>query len=191
MVPLSPDRRVVLVALAILALAAAGMGSINALPLFSDDTGPTEIRVSGLERLDAGCKEDVATYARSQNGPNGTYTQVSFIETGSRDANLSAWAERTSPERADFSTFRVYVDSHRTGPANDTCDVGVQYRLEVTTSGGTGDGLLPDASGSRILFLENGRYSGCSAGGEGKYSDAGCAQFGLDDPQRTWANATR
>lgn len=174
----------------VLGMAAVASGWIYAFPLISDDTGPTDIEITALERLDAGCRDDVATYASSQNGPNGTYAQTGFIETGSRDANLSAWAERTSPLGADYSTFRVYVHSDRTGPANATCDVGVQYRLEHRTSGGTGDGIVPDESGHSITYVENGEYSGCSAGGAGRWADAGCPRRADDRPARTWANAT-
>ena len=187
----SPRWRTVLVAAALLALVALSAGSINALPLFSNDTGPTDIDVVSLERLDAGCEDEIATYASSHNGPNGTYRTTSFIETGSVDADLAAHAERTSHEQADFSTFRVYVESYRDGPANETCDVGIQYRLEVQTSGGSDGGLLPDASGVRVLFLENGRFSGCSSAGSGPYSDGGCNEFLTQPPTRTWANASR
>jgi len=185
-----PRWRTVIVVAAILALVALSAGSINALPFFSDDTGPTDIEVVSLERLDAGCEDDVGDYVSSRNGPNGTYEVTSFIETGSVDADLGAYAERTSQDGADFSTFRVYVESYRDGPANETCDVGIQYRLEVQTSGGTDGGLLPDASGVRVLFLENGRYSGCSGGGSGPYADTGCDRFMMQTPTRTWANAT-
>lgn len=165
-------------------------GAIYALPLVSDGTGPTDIEITGLERLDAGCREAVATSASSRNGPNGTFAKTSFIETGTRDANLSAWAERTSPLGADYSTFRVNVDSDRTGPANESCAVGVQYRLEYRTSGGTDDGLVPDASGHSITHVENGRHAGCSSVGAGRWADAGCPGHGEDRPARTWANAT-
>jgi len=173
-----------------LGMVAITSGAIYALPLVSDDTGPTEIDITALERLDAGCREDVATYASSRNGPNGTYARTAFVETGSRDATLSAWAERTSPAGVDFSTFRVHVESARTGPADESCEVGLQYRLTYRASGGTGDGLVPDPSGHSITHVQNGRYVGCSAVGEGRYADAGCPNRDDDRPARTWANAT-
>jgi len=173
-----------------LGMVAVTSGGIYALPLISDDTGPTDIEITDLERLDAGCREHVATYASSRNGPNGTDERTSFVETGVRNATLSAWAERTSPLGADYSTFRVYVESQRQGPASDSCDVGIQYRLEYRTSGGTGDGLVPDESGHSITHVENGEDSGCSAGGAGRWADAGCPRRADDRPPRTWANAT-
>ena len=180
-----------LVALAVLAaVAAIALPSINALPLFSDGTGPTEIEITELERLDAGCRDDVGTYASSRNGPNGTFASTTFVETGNRDANLSAWAERTSPLGADFSTFRVYVESERTEAATESCEVGIQYHLEYRVSGGTDDGLLPDDSGYSITHIENGRYDGCAASGSGRYTDLGCPQRPYEPPPRTWANAT-
>lgn len=48
----------------------------------------------------------------------------------------------------------------------------------MRTSGGSDGGLLSDASGVRLLYLENGRYSGCAAGGSGPYGDAGCDHYG-------------
>lgn len=183
-----------------LAVASAEPGAVNALPGFSDHTGPTEMEVTTLERLDSGCADEVATYA-SGSASSGNYTQVSFVETGDRDADLSAWTERTSPPGADLSTFRVHVESHSRAegddadvdsradtPANASCKVGVQYRIEVTTSGGSPEGFLPDAHGTRILWLENGDYAGCS----GSYTSplrSDCQRFEAG-PDRTWANAT-
>ena len=174
----------------VLGMAAVTSGAIYALPLVSDDTGPTDIEITSLERLDAGCRDDVGTYVSSRNGPNGTYARTSFVETGSRDANLSAWAERTSPAGADYSTFRVYVESEPRGSATESCEVGIQYRLAFRTSGGTDNGLVPDASGVSVTYVENGAYSGCSGGGSGRWANAGCPNRADDRPHRTWANAT-
>ncbi|WP_302082554.1 hypothetical protein [Salinibaculum rarum] len=186
-----PDlSRTVAIALiaAVLTLGLVAAVPVNSLPFFSDDTGPTDIEVASLERLDAGCKESVAQYSGTQNGPNGSYTTTSFVETGSRNASLSAWAERTSPTGAEYSTFDVHVESHRTEPANTTCDVGIQYRLTVETSGGGDDGLLPDESGLSVRFHENGRYAACASSSSG---DFGSACRGVEGPPtRTWANAT-
>ncbi|WP_135830374.1 hypothetical protein [Halorussus halobius] len=192
------SKNVLLVA-ALLGLAVAGAepGAVNALPGFSDHTGPTEMAVASLERLDSGCADEVATYAGG-SASGGNYSQVSFVETGDSEANLSAWVERTSPPGADLSTFRVHVESHpRTDPdadhvvdasANDSCDVGIQYRIEVTTGGGNPEGILPDDHGTRVLWLENGEYAGCSASHTGSLR-AQCHRFD-SAPDRTWANAT-
>jgi len=172
-----------------LAVASVEPGAVNALPGFSDHTGPTEMEVASLERLDSGCADEVATYA-SGSASGGNYTQVSFVETGHPEADLSAWTERTSPPGADLSTFRVHVDSRSRAdaPANASCELGVQYRIEVTTSGGSPGGILPDAHGTRILWLQDGDYAGCS----GSYTSplrADCRRFEAK-PDRTWANAT-
>jgi len=92
----SATTAAVAVAAFVLGMAAVASGAVYALPLVSDGTGPTEIEITSLERLDAGCRDTVGTYASSRNGPNGTFSKTAFVETGSRDANLSAWAERTS-----------------------------------------------------------------------------------------------
>jgi hypothetical protein len=191
MVPASPSRRLALVAGLVVLLFVAGVThpSINDVPGFSDHTGPTEMDVTGFERLGAGCADDVATYARSGTGPNGTYERITFVETGDPDANLSVSAVRTSPRGADLSTFRVAVDSHTDAPPNETCRMGVQYRVELESSGGSPPGFMPDAHGTRILWLENGEYAGCSSSSTGTL-DTECHRFLGDHPDRTWANAT-
>ncbi|UIO99831.1 hypothetical protein Hbl1158_00180 [Halobaculum sp. CBA1158] len=181
-------RRLVAVALLALAVGAVVGPSVNALPGFSDHTGPEELRVTEFERLDSGCAEDVATYA-SSSFDAGNYSRVTFIETADTDANLSAWTERTSPAGTDLSTFRVHVESRHEGSTNVTCDTGVVYRITVTPDGGSPEGLIPDAHGTRIQWMENGAYAGCS----GSYTsplDGRCP--GATDPaaDRAWANAS-
>lgn len=200
------DLRWLLLSVVIISLFLIGIvqPSVNDLPGFSDHTGPTQMTVTEFERLESGCAEDVADFARSRSGPNGTYLQTTFIETGDPTANLSVYTERTSPRGADLSTFRVHVESHpapenvpsSTGTATETddttsntsCRLGVQYRLTVRTSGGSPEGFLPDAHGTRILWLENGEYAGCS-GGVTSPLESSCHRL-AQDPQRTWANAT-
>jgi hypothetical protein len=184
------------VLLVVLAFISGGLiaGSVNALPFFSDHTGPSEMRITSFERIDAGCADTVATYTSSS-----TFSQTTFIATGDADANLSAWVERTSPRGADLSTFRVHVSSqswgtttdsftaHKTG--NDSCTVGVQYRITVTASGGSPQGLLPDAHGVRIQWVENGHLAGCSASVTSPLS-AGCSPDSRY-PDRVWENTSR
>lgn len=191
MVPFATPSRRIGIALLLIAIVVVGVThpSVNDFPGFSDHTGPTRMSVTNFERLDSGCADDVAKYAESQVGPYGKHTRTSFIETGDPDANLSVSTERTSVRGADLSTFRVAVESHGRGNAsNASCVLGVQYRLTVQTSGGSPAGLVPDAYGTRILWLENGRYDGCT-GSVTSPLDAECRRF-RDDPQRTWANAT-
>lgn len=189
MVPASPRGRIALALVGVGVAFVVVSGSVNALPLFSDHTGPSRLTVSSFERLGAGCADEVADYARSHAG-NGTYGKTTFIETRSEDADLSAWVERTSPRGADLSTFRVHVDSHGRGGTNETCRTGVQYRIEVTASGGSPAGIIPDAHGTRILWLENGRVIGCTVSVTSPLR-AGCDRFTADDRRtQTWANAT-
>lgn len=188
MVPDVPRSVAVALVAVVAAFVLAAAVPASALPLVQDSTGPTEIEVVSLERLETGCEEEIADAGLTRNGPNGTYTVVSFVETGSRDAALSAWAERTSPTGADFSTFDVHVDGHREGPTNTTCTVGVQYRLTVRTTGGTDPGLLDDPSGTGVRFHENGEYATCASSGSGGFGSA-CRGVG-GPPPRTWANAT-
>ena len=175
--------------------------AVNALPGFSDHTGPTEMRVASIDRLDAGCRDAVSNYAGSSGG-GGNRTRVSFIPTGDPDADLSAWVERTSPPGADLGTFRVHVESRGDGEvasnrgadrtaSNASCELGVQYRIETTAAGGSPEGLLPDAHGVQILWLGNGEYAGCS----GSYTSplrGNCHYLYQHAGNRdsTWANAT-
>lgn len=157
------------------------------IPGISDHTGPTEMRVESLERLDAGCQDRVSTYAKSSVS-GGDHTRVSFVPTERTDASLGVWTERTSPTGADLSTFRVHIETQSTGEPNESCQTGILYEVTVSTSGGQPAGIVPDAYGSRILWLENGRYAGCS-GGATSPLDIECDRF-RDRIERTWANAT-
>lgn len=191
MVPLRTERLGAAIALLVVVAFLVGVThpSVNDLPGFSDHTGPTEAQVTNLERVAAGCADDVATRGSSSTS-GGTYEKLTFVETGRADAGLSAWVERTSPLGTDLSTFRVHVDTHATGPANESCDVGILYRITVQTSGGSPEGIFPDAYGTRILWLENDRVTGCSASLTSPL-DAECERFDADSrPDRTWANAT-
>jgi len=193
MVPSIPSRRTA-AALLVVALFVVGLAqpSVNDLPGFSDHTGPTELEVTAFERVEAGCADAVATRARRTTGGGG-YERLAFVRTGSADADLSARVERTSPRGADLSTFRVHVDAHpqppALDPANGTCAVGVLYRIRLNASGGSPEGFLPDAHGTRVLWLENGGYAGCSASVTSPL-DAECDRFVATTPTRTWANAS-
>jgi hypothetical protein len=190
MVPIATPSRRVGIALLIIAVVVVGASdvSVNTLPGFSDHTGPSEMEITEFERVDSGCADDLSSFRGTRSGPGGTYTKHTFIRTEDADADLSAWVERTSPPGADLSTFRVHVDSHHEGPANETCDTGVLYRITINGSGGSPEGFLPDAHGTRILWLENGRFAGCS-GSVTSPLESGCQRF-VDQPERTWANAT-
>jgi hypothetical protein len=190
-VPLRTESKVASIALLVIALFLIGVThpTVNDLPGFSDHTGPTEADVVHLERIESGCAETVATRSSSSTG-GGTYERVAFVETERADADLGAWVERTSPTGTDLSTFRVHVDTHATGPANESCETGILYRIELTTSGGSPEGIFPDAHGTRVLWLENGRVSSCSASITSPL-DAECDRFYADDwGTKTWANAS-
>lgn len=179
------------IALLVISIIVVGMAhpTVNDLPGFSDHTGPTDIEVTEFERLDAGCEANVSSYrSGSWNGDN--LSRVSFVPTASPDTALSAWAERTSPTGADLSTFRVHVDAlnetdtaeTNAGSGNASCKTGVLYRINVNTTGGTPQGFLPDAHGTRVLWLQNGEYSGCSASVTSPLDDE-CERFRSDSPE--------
>jgi hypothetical protein len=168
-------------------------GSINDLPGFSDATGPQTMTVESFERLDSGCIDAISDSGHSQSGPHGRHEYTSVIETGSADAPIAVWTERTSPPGADLSTFRVHVESHGNRSVgalsdNSSCETGVKYRLVLNTSDRGAAGILPDEHGVRILRLENGKYAGCSAGYTGGLN--GNCQYPIDGPTRAWASAS-
>ncbi|SIR13828.1 hypothetical protein SAMN05421858_1562 [Haladaptatus litoreus] len=144
--------------------------------------------ITEFERLDSGCVDEMRQYASSSTG-GGNLTDVGTIRTNSADANISVWTERTSPEGADMSTFRVHVDSESNG-SEDACQTAVRYRLTLELSGGSPEEFLPDAHGHRVLWLENGKYSGCSASVTSPL-ESECHRFRSDaQPERTWANTS-
>lgn len=174
-----------------LVVAVLAVAAVPASPLSvpGDDPDPATLSVTSFERVETGCADDVATYASSSHG-RGTHSRVSFVETGSEAANLSAWTERTSPAGAALTTFRVHVESIGGGTENASCSMGTLYRLELAHDRGSSDGLLSGDEGTRVLWLENGEYVGCSASTEGTL-DSECHRFlSADRPDRTRANAT-
>jgi hypothetical protein len=191
MVPLPESLRSPWVRLALVIVIVAFVGLANPsladLPGFSDQTGPTRASVAELEPLEEGCADDVGSYARSTNGGD-ELVRTTFVETAGPNASLSAWVERTSPEGADLSTFRVHVDAYGGNESDTACEYGVQYRITVTTSGGTPQGFVSDAHGTRVVWLENGEYNGCSSSVTSPL-DAECNRF-AEMPERIWANAT-
>lgn len=159
------------------------------LSLTGDESETPRLTVSSLDRIEAGCADDVATFASSHSG-NGEYTRTSFIETGNTTANLTARTERTSPVGADLSTFRVYVDSTGQAQQNASCTMGIQYRLELDYDPVSSRGFLSGDDGTRVLWLENDRYGGCSSTTSGSL-DAECGRFlGEEDKTVIWANLT-
>lgn len=182
-----PSARTVGIILGTAALTLLLAGSVNSLPGFSDHTGPTELDVTGFDRLDDGCLAEVTGYGRSSVS-GGVRTRNTVIRTADADANLSVRTERVTPERADVSVFLVHVESHHEGPVESDCaeSTAVRYRLELTPRGGSPEGLLADSHGIVIRYYENGEPSGCDGGVTSPYS--GCVA--PEEPRRTWTNAT-
>lgn len=171
----------------------AGLVIFFVLPVSPLSTGgeseSAQLSVSSFERLETGCADDIVNYASSRHG-NGSYTRVSFIETGNETANLSARTERTSPAGADLTTFRVDVESSGQPRENTSCTIGVQYRIELAYDRAPSGGLLSGDDGTRVLWLENGEYSGCSSTTSGSL-DSECHRFTKESQSdRTWANTT-
>lgn len=195
-------RATLVVALALL-VAALALPSVNALPGFSDHTGPSDLRVAEFERLDAGCADAVGDYAGGSIG-DGRISKVTTVRAPSAAAPLSVRVERTSPPGADLSTFAVRVDAHEAGSGSasgttggsaaastesgaGSCPTEIQYRAVLEMRGGSPEGLLPDAHGIRVAWYENGRFWGCSSSVTSPLNGS-CAT--LADSRRVWANAT-
>jgi hypothetical protein len=181
------DLRTVGLVLATAIVTLALAGSVNSLPGFSDHTGPTELEVTGFERLDDGCLSAVSGYGRSSVS-GGVRTRNTVMRVADADAALSVHTERVTPERADVSVFLVHVESHHEGPVETDCErsAAVRYRLELTPRGGSPAGLLPDSHGTAIRYYEDGSPRGCSGGVTSPYDACPAAE----EPRRAWANAT-
>lgn len=189
MVSRSSRRTTLLLCGIVVGLVVVFVSPASPLSPTGDESDPAQLSVSSFERLETGCKDDVATYASSRHG-NGSYARVSFIETGTETANLSARTERTSPVGAALTTFRVHIESAGQPPENTSCTMGVQYRLELTYDRGPSNGLLSGDDGTRVLWMENGEYIGCSSTTSGSL-DSECHRFTREgQSDRTWANAT-
>lgn len=196
-----PPRVVLAVALA----AAAALGAVAIADVAETDgiagidaePEPPRLSVDSVERLDVGCADDVATDASSRTG-GGSVDRVAFVETGDATADLSVATERTSPRGARLSAFRVYVDSAApdarvgspsTANESDDCRVGIQYRVRLSYEPRSSEPLSFGDEGTRVLWLENGEYAGCSGMTEGSL-ETECGRFLADGPERTWANAS-
>ena len=188
---LQPSRRIVatvlVTALATLLLA----GSVNSLPGFSDHTGPNELTVTEFERTGTGCGElelDETDVADADS----MYERNGMIRVPDTDANLSVRVERASTPGADLSRFRVHVETHHEGPVETDCERPVVgYRVVLEPSGGSPPGLLPDAHGVQVTYVEDGEFAGCSAAYSG-IDPAAVGQCGASfgEEPRAWANAT-
>lgn len=188
---LQPSRRTVALVLVTAAVTLAVVGSVNALPGFSDHTGPAELTVEEFERTGTGCGQpDVAP--GDVPDADSLYERNGMIRVADTDAALTVRVERVSVPGADLSRFRVHVESVHDGPVESTCDDPVVgYRVVLEPSGASPPGLLPDAHGVQVTYLEDGAFAGCS----GAYSGIDPATVGscdatLGEEPRTWANAT-
>lgn len=188
---MASDKKRLLLLIAVVGIVIVGSSSngVNALPLFSNHTGPTELTVSEFERLDSGCIDELRGYASSSMGGR-EITEVETIRTKSTDLNISVWTERTSSVEADTSTFRVRVDSEFGGTTKETCQTAVRYRITLEYADGSPEGVLPNAHGFRVLWLENGNYAGCSSSVTSPLKPE-CHRFTRDaQSNRIWRNVT-
>jgi hypothetical protein len=184
--PLQPSRRTVVLVLVTVAFTLSLAGSVNSLPGFSDHTGPAELTVNEFERTGSECGTVNSRAADS------LYERHGSIRVADTDADLSVRVERTSIPGADLSRFRVHVESVHEGPVDSSCEhPAVGYRVALEPSGSSPEGLLPDAHGVQVVYVENGEFAGC-AGAYNGIDPAAVGQCGesFDEEPRTWANAT-
>lgn len=167
-------------------LAPAVAGWVNALPGFSDHIGPSELTVTEFERTGSGCGPV------NSRGVDSLYDRHGSIQVADTDADLSVRVERTSIPGADLSRFRVHVESVHEGAVESSCErPTVGYRVVREPSGGSPEGLLPDAHGVQVASVENGEFAGCSGAYTG-IDPAAVGQCGesVGEEPLTWANAT-
>lgn len=178
-----PTRRLFAVACCCLAVGAVVSSVVapaaTALPGVTDRTGATDLRVTEFELLAAGCAADLDT-----SGVGGMYETEGFVRTRTANATLSAWVERTSPNGADLSTFRVHVEAESDGARNRTCRTGVRYRLAVEPGGGAAGGVGLDAYGTRVVWVVDGDHVRCASSYTGRI-DGGCSALGAPQEPAT------
>ena len=183
--PASSRRTILLVCCVLVGLLVAFVWPASPLSLAGDEPEPASLHVKEFEIINSGCADNVSDYAMGRTGGGG-YERVSFIETGTRSPNLSVRTERTSSLGAGLESFRVYIDSHGEPQENTSCTLGAQYRVELNYDPGE-----PDAKGTRLLYVEDGEYAGCSSSTSGSI-ETECHRFTYDQQHsnRTWANDT-
>lgn len=188
---LQPSRRTVVLVVVTALLTLAVAGSVNALPGFSDHTGPAELTVTEFERTGTGCGQPAVNESAVPDADS-LYERNGMIQVADTDAALSVRVERVSPPGADLSRFRVHVESHHEGTVDADCDRPVVgYRVALEPSGSSPPGLLPDAHGVQVTYLEDGEFAGCSGAYSGlDPADVGSCDGSLGDESQTWANAT-
>lgn len=184
MAPVSSRRTTFLICCIIAIIVVIFLWSPSPLSQTSDEPEPASLSVVEFAQLESGCRDNVSTSLMSRAGGDGFET-VTFIETGTTSPNLSARTERTSPTGADLRTFRVYIDSHGEPQENTSCTLGAQYRIKLDYDRGE-----TETKGTRVLWLENGSYSGCDAITSGSL-ESECYRFTREQqPDHVWANAT-
>lgn len=173
-------RSVVLVGgLSIVLLAVVAAATLGVGPLGTDREMPTP-EITSFEVVDRGCQEDVRRGSTSRHGA-GSATYAGVIDDISPEAALSAEVRRTSPERADVTTYSLHIRTHEPETTTDSCPGSVAYRV-------TYDAPYPDgSSGLRSMRFVDGELESC--GGSSSGPDLGCVEL-MDETETHWAGGS-
>ena len=166
--------RYVLVLVGALLVALVGLSFLGVGPFQGDWSEPTP-EITSLEITDRGCYDEVRGFAMSSTG--GVYAGV--INDTSPETELSAEIRRTSPERADVTTYHLDMWTHEPETANEPCPGAIAYRVEYDAP------YDETASGLRQLQSIDGELRSC--GGSTSGPDLGCVEP-MDDTDTHWTN---
>lgn len=110
-------------------------------------------------------------------GDSATYAGV--INDTSPETELSVEVRRTSPERADVTTYRLDIRTHELQSLDDSCPGAIVYRVEYDVP------YDPMTSGLRHMRFVDGDLRGC---GESSFGpDLGCVEL-MDETETHWTN---
>ena len=168
------DIRLLLVAALAMGVAIGAL-LVGGLP--NSEESPPDPEIESVEVLDAGCYNEVRSWAMSSS--DGIW--VSTINNTSKNTEVSAQIRRTSPPDASVAAYRLNLETHNTTVESDECPGRIVYRVEY-------DAPYPDAAGAmRIERYVNDKFHTCGSSTSGP--EPGCVALYEDRPTH-YSNGT-
>ncbi|MCU4741923.1 hypothetical protein OB955_20760 [Halobacteria archaeon AArc-m2/3/4] len=161
-----------------LALTVTGIYVLGIGP-FDDSWEEPTPEITALEITDRGCEEDVRAFAHSSSGGTGSVNAGTLARPP--ETELSAEIRRTSPERAEITTYRLDIHTHEPDTTTTECPGRIAYRVEYDAPyDNTGTGL-------RVAVFVDGALRSCGSSTSGP--DTGCIQL-REDTDVHWTNSS-
>ncbi|MEA1932708.1 MAG: hypothetical protein U9O06_14330 [Euryarchaeota archaeon] len=170
----NPDTRLLLVGTLAVGVAIGAL-LVGGLP--TSEESPPDPEIESVEILDAGCHNEVRSWAMSSS--DGVW--VSTINNTAKQTAVSAQIRRTSPPDATVATYRLSLETHNTTVESDECPGRIVYRVEY-------DAPYPDAADAmRTERYVDGEFHACGSSTSGP--EPGCAALYEDRPTQ-YSNGT-